>query len=113
MACGSAFGIVSLRRLVGAIGGTKTVGRGLILEGAISPATAVRKPLAVLHHEIHIVKGTRDERLAGVGFLFFRLPMNFCHLGTIGEGLAVPRNTRLECLDHGGFPRITASISPL
>ena len=46
-----------------------------------------------------------DQRLARVGFLLFTFPMNFYHLGPIGEGLAILRNTRLECLDHEGVPK--------
>src|ERR1700722_7963040 len=89
VACSAALGIVTLRWLVGGIGRPKTVGSGLVLEGPISPAAAVRKPLAVLDHEVHIVKSVGHERLTGIGFLFLSHPMNLCHLGAIGEGLAV------------------------
>src|SRR5271163_3451265 len=76
VACRSAFGIVTLWRLVGGIGRPETVGSGLVLEGPISPAAAVRKPLTVLDHEVHIVESPGHERLTGIGFHFLSHPMN-------------------------------------
>src|ERR1700723_2757521 len=89
VACRSALGIISLGWLIRGIGGPKTVGGSFIFEGSIPPAAAIRKSLAVLHHQVHIVECAGYERLSGIGFLLLRYPMNLRHLGAIGEGLAV------------------------
>src|ERR1700736_2321084 len=92
VACRPALGIVSLGWLIRGIGGPKTVGGSFIFEGSISPAAAIRKSLAVLHHQVHIVECAGYERLSGIGLLLLCYPVNLRHLGTIGEGLAVLGN---------------------
>jgi hypothetical protein len=58
MACEPALGVVPLRRLIRQCPGPERIGRGVILKLGISPAAAVREPLAILHHEINVMEGT-------------------------------------------------------
>src|ERR1043165_5533859 len=92
-------GVVRLRRLVSSGAGRKRVGRSEILEHGISPSAAVREPLAILYHEIHVMQGVRHCRHGELCTLF-RIPMDLRHLGAVGEGLAVAWNARLVSLDH-------------
>src|SRR5947207_621118 len=65
------------------------VGRGVIVELAVSPPAAVREPLAVFHHEIDVVQGVRHRRRSGGLGTFFSIPMDLRHLGAVGEVLTV------------------------
>src|SRR5215472_11628152 len=72
--------------------------------GSYSNAPAVREPLAVLHHEINVMLGTWHRWLTGVRLLFFRIPMDFRHLGAVWERLAIARHAFLIGLDHCWIP---------
>src|SRR6266481_6875603 len=96
--------VVFLRRIVRDSGGLKRIGRRVIAERAPSPSAAVREPLAVLHHEINVMLGTWHRWLTGVRLLFFRVPMNFRHLGAVRERLAVAGHAFLIGVDHWRIP---------
>ena len=89
VACEPALRVVFLRRIVRYGGRLERIGRRVIVERAPSPSAAVREPLAVLHHEINVMLGTWHRRLTGVRLLFFRIPMDFRHLGVVRERLAI------------------------
>src|SRR6478736_2951659 len=95
--------VVSLRRIGRLSGGAERIGRRVILERAPSPAAAVRKPLAVLHHEIDVVLCTWHRRLTGVRLLFFGVPMDFRHLGAVWERFAVAGHAFHIGVDHHGI----------
>src|SRR5579859_2194659 len=95
--------VVTLRRLVSLGARRESVGGCVMLELGIAPSAAVREPLAVLHHEINVMLGTWHRRLAGCNVILLRDPMNFRHLGTVRERLAVARHAFLESCDHGGI----------
>src|SRR5213596_1919608 len=67
-----------------------------------SPPAAVREPLAVLYHEVDVMLRTRHGRGREYRHLC-RDPMDFRHLGAVGERLAVPGNARPIGLDHHGI----------
>src|SRR6476660_2790736 len=96
--------VVFLRRTARCSGGLKRIGRRVIVERAPSPSAAVGKPLAVLHHEINVMLGTWHRWLTGVRLLFFRVPMNFRHLGAVRERLAIVGRAVLIGVDHGRIP---------
>src|SRR5262245_11554095 len=83
-----ALGVVPLRWVVSYGAGRERLGRGVIREHGPSPSAAVRKPPAILHHEIHIMQGPWHRRLTGSRLVRGRVPMDLRHLGTVGEGLA-------------------------
>jgi len=95
--------VVSLRRIVRLGGGAKRIGRRVIFERAPPPSAAVCEPLAVLHHEINVMLGTWHYWLTGVRLLFFRVPMDFRHLGAVWERLAVAGLAFLIGVDHYGI----------
>src|ERR1700724_3071137 len=99
-----ALGVVPLRRLIRRCAGPERIGRGVILELAISPSAAVREPLAILHHEINVMEGAGHQRLTGRRLVLFGVPMDLRHFGAVGERLAVPGNTGLTRVDHRGVP---------
>src|SRR5262249_36941299 len=105
MAREPAFGVVTLRRLVSQGCGRERAGRGVIVERTPSPSTAVREPLAVLHHEINVMLGTWHRWLSRVRLLFFRVPMDLRHLGAIWERLAIAGHPLLIGIDHYGVPQ--------
>src|SRR5580658_1887304 len=74
-----ALGIVPLRRLVSHGAGREGIGRSVIVERGVSPPAAVREPLAVLHHEVHVMLGTWHGR-CGEGLHLFRIPMDLRQL---------------------------------
>src|SRR5262249_52764224 len=84
--------------------GRECVGRGVIVERAPSPSTAVYEPLAVLHHEINVMLGTWHHRLSRIRLLFFRVPMDLRHLSAIWERLAIARHAFLIGIDHYWVP---------
>ena len=94
-----ALGVVPLRRLASQGAGRERIGCSVIVEHGVSPPAAVREPLAVLHHEVHIMLGTwhrrRRERLH-----LFRVSMDLRQLGAVGERLAVAGNAGQVGLDH-------------
>src|SRR5215475_11907770 len=57
-----ALGIIRLRRPVSQGAGRERIGRGVILEDGPSPSAAVRKPLAVFHHEVDVMLGAWHRR---------------------------------------------------
>ena len=77
-----ALGVVPLRRHVGHVGGHELTGRGVVLERTPSSSTAVREPLAVLHHEVDVMQRPghrgRRERVQ-----LPRDPMDLCNLGAV------------------------------
>src|SRR6266403_686674 len=99
-----ALGVAPLRRLVLQCAGPERIGRGVILELAISPSAAVREPLAILLHEINVMQGAGHQRLTGGRLVLFRVPMDLRHFGAVGERLAVAGNTGLISVDHRGVP---------
>src|SRR5258708_26723802 len=96
--------VVFLRRVVRYSGGLKRIGRRVIVESAPSPSAAVREPLAVLHHEINVMLGAWHRWLTGVRLLFFRVSMNFRHLGAVRERLAIAGHAFLIGVDHYRIP---------
>src|SRR5690242_2356406 len=94
--------VVCLRRIVGYGGGPKCIGSRVVLERGPPPPAAVRELPAVLHHEINIMLCTWHRWLTGIRLLFFRVPMDFGHLGAIGERLAVAGHAFLVGVDHYG-----------
>src|SRR5262249_56322615 len=101
MAREPAFGVVTLRRLVSQGCGRERAGRCVIVKRAPSPSTAVREPLAVLHHEINVMLGSWHRWLSRVRLLFFRVPMDLRHLCAIRERLAVAGHAFLIGINHG------------
>src|SRR6476660_7489900 len=97
----AALGVVPLRRLSGRGAGRERIGCGVIVEHGVTPPAAVRESLAVLHHEVDVMLGTRHRR-GGERLQLFRVPMDLRHLGAVGESLAVPGNALLVGLDHHG-----------
>src|SRR5258707_11063538 len=81
-----ALGVVRLRRLVGLGAGRERTGRGVIIEHGPSPSAAVREPLAVLHHEVHVcsVPGTV---VSGKYWFIFGVQWIFAILAPSGKGL--------------------------
>ena len=75
---------------VACVAGPERIGRGVILERAISPSAAVREPLAVLHHEINVMQGARHQRLTGLVVFFFGVQWIFAILAPSGKGLPLP-----------------------
>src|SRR5262245_44049881 len=57
-----ALGIVFLRRLIVYRRWRERVGRGVKFKGGPTPIAAVREPLAVPHHEIDVMLGSRYGR---------------------------------------------------
>src|SRR5229473_1539337 len=53
-----ALGVVPLWRLASQGAGRERIGCSVIVEHGPSPPAAVREPLAVLHHEVHVMLGT-------------------------------------------------------
>src|SRR5215510_12759155 len=105
MAREPAFGVVTLRRFASRACGRERAGRGVIVERAPSPSTAVCEPLAVFHHEINVMLGTWHRWLSGVRFLLFRVPMDLRHFSAIwrsrsGRGARFSRKTRADSLAH-------------
>src|SRR3981189_1093661 len=96
--------VVFLRRSVRCSGGLKRIGRRVIVELAPSPSAAVREPLAVLHHETNVLLGTWHRWRTGVRLLYFRVPMNFRHLGAVWERLAIAGHAFLIGVDHYRIP---------
>src|SRR3984893_3763416 len=90
-----ALGVVPLRRLIRQCAGPERIGRGVILERRPSPSSAVREPLAILHHEINVMEGAGHQRLTGGRFVLLRVPMDLRHFGAVGKRLAVAGNTGL------------------
>src|SRR5579863_9921826 len=94
-----ALGVVPLRRLASHGAGRERIGSSVIVEHGVSPPAAVREPLAVLHHEVHIMLSTwhprREERLH-----LFQVPMYLRQLGASGKRLAVAGNAGHVSLDH-------------
>src|SRR5262249_14944482 len=76
----------------------------VVVEYGPSPFAAVREPLAVLHHEVDVMLRARHRWRTGVRLLFFRVPMDFRHLGAVGERLAVAGHPFLIGADHYGIP---------
>src|SRR6516165_1561891 len=76
-----------------------------------SPSTAVCEPLAVLHHEIHVMLGTWHRWLSRVRLLFFRVPMDLRHLSAIWERLAVAGHAFLIGIDHYGVPHDRSNLA--
>src|SRR5208337_4689141 len=70
-----ALGVVLLRRRVRSVAGPEGLGRGIILEFGISPSAAIRKPFAVLHHEVDVVQPSGHYWLAGLILSLLRHPM--------------------------------------
>jgi hypothetical protein len=68
-----------------------------------SPPVAVRELLAVLHHEISVMLDAWRLWRTGVGFLHFRDPVDFRHLGAVRERLAIVGSAFLEGVDHDGI----------
>src|SRR5262249_16914748 len=97
-----ALGVVRLRRLISLGARPESIGRGAINEHGPSPPAAISEPLAVLHHEIHIMLGARHRRIREV-LVLFRVPMDLRHFRTVGERLAVAGNTSLVGVDHHGI----------
>ena len=89
MAPEAALGVVCLRRLVSRGAGRERMGHSVVHEHGPSPPTAVREPLAVLHHEVDVMLGTRHRRLGNtdilVGFQWI-----FAILEPSGNGLPLP-----------------------
>src|SRR4249920_2563703 len=75
-----------------------------MVELGVSPAAGVRESLAVLHHEINVMKGVRHGRRIGGLRTLFRFPVDLRHLGAVGEMLAVAGNTGPVGPDHHGIP---------
>src|SRR6266550_5469327 len=94
--------IVPLRRRVGRGSGREPPGRGIILERGPSPPTAIREPLAVLHHKVDVMQRARHRR-CGEGLQLFRVPVDLRHSGAVGERLAVARNAGPVGVDHHGI----------
>jgi Homeodomain-like domain len=67
-----------------------------------SPFAAVRKPLAVLHHEVDVMLGARHRR-CGERLHHFRVPMDLRQLGAVGERLTVAGNAGRVGVDHHGI----------
>src|SRR6185503_1231928 len=82
VACEPALGVVSLWRR--ACCGTWREGIGLyvVVEHGISPPAAVRKSLAVLHHEVDVDQVTGHRRVLEEGVRLWR-PMDFGHPGPV------------------------------
>src|SRR6516165_6132848 len=61
VACEPALGVVPLRRRSSRGAGLERIGGGVVIEHGISPPAAVREPLAVLYHEVHVQQGPRNR----------------------------------------------------
>ena len=99
MAREPALSVVPLRWLVGLGRGFERIGCGVILECGPSPPSAVREPLAVLHHEVYVMLGTRHRR-RWERLHLFRVPVDLRYPGAVGERLAVAGNAGLVGRDH-------------
>src|SRR5258708_39828147 len=78
------------------------IGCGIVVKLSPSPCAGVRKSLAVPHHEINVMQGVRHSRRTGGLRTLFRVPMDLCHLGAVGERLAVAGNAGSLGVDlHG------------
>ena len=97
-----ALGVVPLRRLASQSAGLERIGCSVILEHGPSPPSAVREPLAVLHHEVDVMLGTWHRR-CGERLQLFRVPMDLRHPRAVRERLAVAGNAVLVGLDHHGI----------
>ena len=85
----SALGVVPLRRHVRRGGGRELAGRCVVLERAPSPSAAVREPLAVLHHEVDVMKRARHRRRRE-RLELFGIQWIFAILEPSGNGLPLP-----------------------
>jgi len=83
-------GIVPLRGVVSHGAGPERLGRGVIREHGSFPPAAVRKPPAVLHHDIHVMQGPWHRRLPRGRLVRFRGPMDLRRLDAVWEGLPLP-----------------------
>jgi TonB dependent receptor len=106
-------GVVCLRRLVRRRGWPEGAGCVFILERAISPATTVGEPLAVLHHEVNVMERVGDQGRTGRRYIRLRIPVNLGHLGAVRKRLAVFRNTGFESRDHRGIPEDHRELAPV
>src|SRR5262249_32925050 len=97
-----AFGFVSLRWFAGF--GTRLEGlrSGVVVEHGIAPSAAVRESLAVFDHEVDVVQGAWYRRVRE-RLQFFRVPVDFRHLGAVWDRFAVCRNSFLVGFDHHGI----------
>src|SRR5262249_39346048 len=76
-----------------------------------SSSPAIREPLVVLHHEINVMLGTWHRWLSRVCLLFFWVPMDLRHLGTIWERLAVTGHAFLIGIDHYWVPHDRSDLA--
>src|SRR5262249_2820986 len=97
-----ALGVVALRWRSSSGARLERVGLGVVVEHRVSPSTAVREPLAVLHHEVDVQEIARDGHF-GEERVRLWLPMDLGHLGAVGYRLTVGGNAGLESLDHRGI----------
>src|SRR5262249_30639509 len=86
-----ALSVVRLRWLVSLGARPKSIGRGVKNEHSPPPSATIGKPLAVLHHEIDVMLDARHRRIREI-LVLCRLPMDLCHLGAVGERLAIAWN---------------------
>src|ERR1700722_6852832 len=96
-------GVGPLRRLIRLCAGPERLGRGIVLKLGISPSAAVREPLAILHHEINIMKTGGNQGLAGFRNILCSVPVYLPLFGPAGEGLPVTRKSCLVASNHRGF----------
>src|SRR5262245_18269598 len=102
MALKSAFGVVRLRRLVRQGGRRERAGRAVIPERGPSPTAAICKPLAVLHHEVHVMLDARHLRI-WEKIVLRRYPMDLRHLDAVRERPPVVRYACKVGLNHLGI----------
>src|SRR5262252_6261090 len=75
VACEPALGVVPLRRSPSCGAGLERIGGGVVIEHGISPPAAVREPLAVLYHEVHVQQGARTRGIREE-LVLFRSPVD-------------------------------------
>src|SRR5215468_11901609 len=68
--------------------GLERIGGGVVIEHGISPPAAVREPLAVLYHEVHVQQGARTRGIREE-LVLFRSPVDFGHLGPVRHRLPI------------------------
>src|SRR5262249_5858700 len=94
-----ALGVVSLWRRAGGGAWREGIRRRVSLEPGVSPSAAIREPLAVLLHEVHVQQIARSCRVRKKRVLL-RLPVDLGHLGSVWNRLAVAGNTGVVGIDH-------------
>jgi len=102
VARGPALGVVPLRRRASCGAGLESIGRGVVIEHGISPSAAVREPLAVLLHEVHVQQVARHRRLCKER-VRLRFPVDLRHLGSVRNRLTVAGNAGAVRVDHHGI----------